>query len=235
MDDNSYLNSVCFNNQPAKTLCTLLVIIAVLVVLHLCTGLVAYFNDVPWALDLYFVFNVGSDQSIPTHFAVSAWLVSAGLALKLSRKTGNAATVQRGWKIIAYVSLFLSVDELAMFHERLTGPFRRFFGTEGYLWYAWVIPYGIGVIIIFLVLTKFLLSQPRKIGGLLILSGVIFVAGAVGFEMVGADMVFRGEEKGIPYRLIFTIEETLEMVGVSVFIYTLLLSLQLNTEKTLDR
>jgi len=217
---------------PRRALRILLCVTAVLVVLHLATGTFFYFNNVPWASDLYFIFNVGSDQSVPTHFAVSAWLIASGLALKLSSITGNSRIVRRGWIIIAFISLFISIDELVMFHERLTDPFRTFLGTEGYLFYAWVIPYGIATIILFLVLVRFLFQQPPRIVSLLVFSGAIFVAGAVGLEMIGADMVFKGEEKGIPYRVIFTMEETLEMLGVAVFIYTLLLAIQMSEEKT---
>ncbi len=43
---------------------------------------------------------------------------------------------------------FLAIDETAQIHEKLIAPIRVAFGLTGALYFAWVIPYGIGVLVL---------------------------------------------------------------------------------------
>lgn len=56
-------------------------------------------------------------------------------------------------------------------------------------------------------------------------SGMIYLIGVLGFEMIGSFLVRTGDIKlhGISYGLISTLEETLEMIGLILFIYTLMI------------
>ena len=58
------------------------------------------------------------------------------------------------------------------------------------------------------------------------LSGVIYVGGAVGVEMIGGYHSQMYGENNFAYGMITTIEESLEMMGILVFIYSLLFYLQ---------
>ncbi|PIQ22106.1 MAG: hypothetical protein COW65_04945, partial [Cytophagales bacterium CG18_big_fil_WC_8_21_14_2_50_42_9] len=55
--------------------------------------------------------------------------------------------------------------------------------------------------------------------------GAIYVLGVIGFEMIGGS-IYQGStgvrDTSLPYMVVMTIEETLEIVGMSLFIYTLL-------------
>jgi hypothetical protein len=52
-------------------------------------------------------------------------------------------------------------------------------------------------------------------------AGIIFVAGAVGMEMVGGRYVFYNGKEELQYALMVTLEELLEMTGIIIFIYAL--------------
>lgn len=54
------------------------------------------------------------------------------------------------------------------------------------------------------------------------LSGAIFVTGAVGFEFFGGNHVKLYGEENFIFSLFYTCEEFLEMLGIALFIYTLL-------------
>lgn len=68
---------------------------------------------------------------------------------------------------------------------------------------------------------------------LFIVSGIIYVSGAIGFELLGgkeAEMLTQGEvnkifsvKKNVAYYLYYTCEEFLEMFGIALFNYSLLL------------
>ena len=72
------------------------------------------------------------------------------------------------------------------------------------------------------VLLKLLLALPRQTAAMVLLSGVIFVAGALGMEMVGAHYFRPGVTPDWAYTICYTLEETLEMVGPAIFIRTAL-------------
>ncbi|MFK5937894.1 MAG: hypothetical protein QM497_05785 [Sulfurimonas sp.] len=122
------------------------------------------------------------------------------------------------------IFLFLSIDEMISIHENFTRITKLLVDTTGLLYYAWIIPYGIALIIFILTYSKFLLHLPKNIMLLFILSGSIFVLGAIGIEMFGGENVelMKGSNDSLHYAVLYTIEETLEMLGIALFIYTLL-------------
>jgi len=91
------------------------------------------------------------------------------------------------------------------------------------LYYAWVIPYSIGVVIFLLAYAKFVFILPLKTRNLFIISGVIFISSAVGIEFFESWSIYTQGEKGPYYHYLYfvTIEEPLEMIGLALFIYAL--------------
>ena len=69
---------------------------------------------------------------------------------------------------------------------------------------------------------KFLLDLPSRTRVLFISSGILFVTGAIGFELIGGWYADKHGTGNITYALITTCEELLEMLGIALFIYTLL-------------
>ncbi|OQY50149.1 MAG: hypothetical protein B6230_06850, partial [Desulfobacteraceae bacterium 4572_89] len=69
-----------------------------------------------------------------------------------------------------------------------------------------------------------------KTMSLFISSGVVFLLGAVGFEMLGAREAQLHSYESIRYAVFYTVEEFLEMTGIVIFIYGLLTLLQARIE-----
>ena len=126
------------------------------------------------------------------------------------------------WLFLSLIFLFLSIDETASLHESLIKPLGNAVHTSGVLYYAWVIPYGLAALVFVFLYLRFLLDLPRTIMLLFILSGVIYVSGALGFEMLGGWYAERHGEVSIVYAMLYTFEETLEMAGIALFVYSLL-------------
>ena len=57
---------------------------------------------------------------------------------------------------------------------------------------------------------------------MLLLSGVIFIAGSLGMEMLGAHYLKPRWSGDWAYTICYTLEETLEMIGPALFIRTAL-------------
>jgi hypothetical protein len=165
--------------------------------------------------------DLDAEQSIPTFYS-SATLLFCSLLFAIvtiaKKKSGEQYVY---WLGLALIFLFLSVDEALMVHELLIDKVRSTMRTSGIFYFAWVIPYSIALIIFLLVYVKFLYNLPSKTRILFIISGLIYVTGAIGIELIGGRY---SELHGynVTYFVITTIEELLEMTGIVILIYTLM-------------
>jgi hypothetical protein len=168
------------------------------------------------------LFDLDKEANIPTFFSALVLIFCAFLLWMIAKHHKTAGSPYVLWMGLAVIFTFLSVDEISALHERLIGPIREALNTSGLFYYAWIIPYGFALIVFVAIYFRFLIRLPRQIRNLFILSGAIFVTGAIGFEMLGG---WHAESNGMDntlYCLFYTCEETLEMMGSVTFIYALL-------------
>ena len=144
-----------------------------------------------------------------------------GVVAALKRKTAGPHSFR--WMCLSAIFLYMSVDEAVGLHELLTEPTRRLLGLEakGVLYFAWVIPGMVVGAALALWYWTLLLSLPTRTKWQFVLAAVLFVGGAIGMELVGG-VYYRPEGATLAYSVVSTIEETLEMAGVIVFINALL-------------
>ena len=128
----------------------------------------------------------------------------------------------RHWVGLCLIFVALAIDEAASIHELTIEPMRDLFGASGILYWAWVIPGGIFVIMVAAIYLRFILQLPDRTRRLFIISAVTFVGGALGMEMIGAAWFDVHGRRNLGYSFFWTVEETLEMCGVLIFIYALL-------------
>lgn len=173
-------------------------------------------------------FLLDEEANIPTFFAFSLLvLCSALLALIGVRAILAQRAFRFRWTLLAASFLFFAFDEAASVHERLIVPLRTAFDAMGFdatgwTYFAWVIPaWGI-VAMMALFYLPFLRGLPEPCGRLFVLSGVLYVGGAVGVEMPGGAYYEAYGKQNFTYQLITTVEETLEMLGLTVFAYALM-------------
>lgn len=144
------------------------------------------------------------------------------LIARLAERTRRDPANTRKWLLLAVVFMAMAVDESVSFHEALIDPLRAHFGTTGILHFAWVIPGAIAVVLLGLYFLPFVLSLPVRTGLLFVLSGSLYVGGALGMELVGGALAAEhGMDAGI-YLTAATVEESLEIVGLSVFFCALI-------------
>jgi hypothetical protein len=118
----------------------------------------------------------------------------------------------------------MAVDEQVPFHNLATLPVRSALsGLPSALRFAWVIPALALVLVVAVFFLRFFLRLPARTRTGIALASAIYVGGAVGMEMVAAIYLGWGRvQRDAVYVLIFTIEETMEMAGMIVFIHCLL-------------
>lgn len=169
-------------------------------------------------------FDLSTDTSIPTWYSAAILFLAAvfaGLitvdAFKESRKYCYH------WLGLALLFALFSVDEVARIHERFGDRLgsRLVDDNTGLFYYSWVAAGLVFVILFALAYLPFLLSLPRRTAGLLILSGLLFVGGALGVEMWNGSYSETHGAWNMAYALGTAVEEFMEMAGVSIFIYAL--------------
>jgi hypothetical protein len=125
------------------------------------------------------------------------------------------------WLVLGVVFFLLAFDEAASLHEKLV-PIFQAHGASGLLYFAWVIPAGIFVAVLGLAYLRFLLALPRDIRMLVVVSAALYVGGALLVELPeGAYAEVYGQNTFV-FHAFTVLEETFEMLGLSVFSYTLL-------------
>lgn len=193
----------------------------------LIANLIVVFSQAYFVFDdvhgLTRLFSFSAEKNIPTLFSSLALILSAALLLVIATTHKKLKASYLPWLGLTFVFLFLAIDETASIHEKLTLPVRESLNTSGFLYFAWVIPYGIALAILWALYSKFLINLPRRTMILFFISGLIYVSGAMGLEMIGGLRADLHGSDDLVYLLIVTCEEFLEMLGIVIFIYALLL------------
>ena len=185
------------------------------------------FNRQALVFQMLDFFDLRQEGNFPTFYSVLLLFTSSILLFGISIRQKNSESPTVLWLILGVIFVFLSLDEMTEIHETIDHSFLRVkFNFSGYLINAWVVPYSIAVFFIFLIYLKFIFKLPRRIAILFVISGAIYVLGAIGFEMIGGRQ-YELHGRGIIVISLGTVEEFLEILGISIFIYSLILYISL--------
>lgn len=173
--------------------------------------------------------SLDTENSLPAWFS-SILLFFNAAALTLVALCARAKNDRDAiyWIILAWAFLFLSADEVASLHERTTEPFRYALNTSGLFFFAWVVPYGIGVLALALFYARFLLRLPRVTLVWFCAAGLMYLGGAIGMDMLGGVYAEKHGADHAVYVVSMIIEESLEIAGLSVFFIALRRHLAVN-------
>lgn len=174
-------------------------------------------------LGLIDTFNVNYENNVPTFFSTFLLVSCAAVLAVIANQPAVAAREAAYWRWLCFIFLFLAVDEDASLHELLIDPIQRHVPLDGPLYFAWVIPYSLAVLVVGLLFLKFVLRLPARTRRLVIAAGGLYLAGALGFELIaGSYLTAYGESEELRYSLLVAGEEFLEMSGIILFLYALL-------------
>lgn len=190
---------------------------------HVIGQYIEHFRGDPVLWGLVPRFNMNGEMSVAAWYSTLLLMASAALfalAASLARQTG--APFVRSWTGLAAIFIYLSLDEATAIHELTITPLRRRFDiTEGWLYFAWVVPAAALVTILMLAYMPFLLRLPSPTRRGFIIAGMLFVGGALGVEAVSG---WYGSTHGhdYTYEIIGAAEEVFEMAGIVVLLMTLI-------------
>ncbi|MEH2448909.1 MAG: hypothetical protein V7K18_24935 [Nostoc sp.] len=170
----------------------------------------------------YELFNLDGEFNIPAWYSSFTLLFCSGL-LKVITAMKTKDRYFAYWKTLSFIFLYSSLDEAFSFHEILIIPsVRQSLHLNPAFYETWVIP-GIVLVGVFAFkYLKFLLHLPHKTRYLFLIAAIVYVGGGLGMEMVGGLLRVDFERRTLITLSGIIVEESLEMVGIVIFIYALL-------------
>ncbi len=221
--ESTVAEQIAISLHPQIVLRVLAATIAALLVLQFAALALKYSaSDFPGRDTFVHAFLLDEEANVPTWYSSSVLLMSSALLAVIAYSTRRVRGRFVGhWAVLSVIFLALSVDEEAALHEGAI-RLRETFGLGGIFYYAWVIPGLIFVAVVGVAFLRFLFSLPSRSRALVVASGLIFLSGALGVEMVGGVRAEIYGKNNLIQDLLTTGEELLEMSGSALFVYTLI-------------
>ncbi|MDM8523604.1 hypothetical protein QUF80_09560 [Desulfococcaceae bacterium HSG8] len=209
--------------KPKKVGLSFLSIVVFLTLIH-CIVLVSFFYlDNPNIFFFVRWFDLDIEKNIPSSYSSFAIFVCSFLFFIIAIHKRRRLDYERScWFGLTVIFLFLSIDEGFQIHENIGDIAENHINATGFLYFPWIVPYGFAVIVFGLVYLKFILGLPKKTAVLFILSGTVYLTGAMVFDMLGGREAELHGFDSVTYCILYTIEEFLEMIAIVVLIYALL-------------
>jgi len=179
----------------------------------------AWLNTVMFFID---EFNMDNEHVLQSYFSGLLLLIPAALLLVIAawkQKTKAPFAIQ--WALLGLIFLYMTVDEVIQIHENWDVPLSNLISPKGYFYIDWVRSAVILVTLFGLLYLRFFFNLPRRTMLLFGLSGAVYLMGVLGLEMLAGEYVSTYQQWGYDYGMLVAREETLEMLGMSLFIFTL--------------
>ncbi|HKY62661.1 MAG TPA: hypothetical protein VJR29_04505 [bacterium] len=165
------------------------------------------------------LFSLSFEGNVPTWYS-SCLLFWCGLIL-IEIAGGirkRRAAYGRHWTFLGIGFFYMSLDEAIGIHESLGG----ITGSGGILYYDWIVPAAVLLLILALFYWPFLGSLRPDLRRRFLLAATLYVGGAVGMELPLGYWVTRFGDDGFGYAGLDLVEEALELVGATLFLTTLI-------------
>ena len=185
---------------------------------HFLKHVLSYDTLFGWlVLNLAPFFDLNGETNIPTWYSSSALLLcSILLAIIASTTNKNNARYVLHWRALSVIFLGMSMDEVVQLHELADAPMRSILHAGDFFFHAWTVLGIAFVLILGLAYLRFLAYLPAKTRGLFLVAGTVYCIGAIGMELANQSPWM------VMVVMIETVEESLEMLGVVIFIYALM-------------
>lgn len=167
-------------------------------------------------------FGLDVETSVQTFFSTALLLIVSALMLaagRVDRARGEGGPVR--WYALSLLTFVMAADEAAGIHELLIRPVREIVDATGFVYFAWVIPGALLVVLIVVLNWGFVSGLPRRTRRGLVAASALYFGGALGVEAVGGAYAEVNGQDTLAYGLIVAVEEGLEMAGLVLAIYAM--------------
>ncbi|NNE61336.1 MAG: peptidase M48 Ste24p [Woeseia sp.] len=214
------------NVNPRKVAVAFLSVATTLAVINAILLFFYFYLDDDELYGLIDFFDFDIEGNVPTLYSAVALLFCSSLLALITTVNWRRPDEWRfHWLGLTILFFLLAIDEGTAIHEEVGTFLEDYLEATGALYFLWVLPYGIATLVLGLTYLRFVLQLPPDTRMRFVLAGVIFLSGALGVEMLGAWEAGLHGTTTVTYCLLYSVEEMLEMLGVILFMYALLLHL----------
>lgn len=172
------------------------------------------------------IINLDAESTAISWYASAVLGFAAVLLWTAGRLSSHLPVRARyGWYVLALAFVLLSLDEVAQVHETMNAVGRHLGVSTDLVLFRWVLVAIPAIFVLGAVLIPFLWHLERRTLVSFILSGVVFVSGAVGMEIVGGS-ILQDEGAGRSYMTAVVVEEGMEILGATMFVGSILAHLR---------
>ncbi len=202
--------------------------VVVLLALSLTGQIARYRLGVHRMSPIVVLFDVNLEGNIPAWYSAATILGCSALfaLIAIWRRQGADRRFAKHWLGLSLLFLLASIDEEASLHELVStilgGEISQFVSLPPYLYYAWVLVAIPFLLVLAVTYLRFLAALPPPFARWLIASAAVYLAGAIGVEMIGSYLAVTMGMENMRYALVSTVEEGLEMMGIVMLLYALL-------------
>lgn len=160
------------------------------------------------------LFSLSYEGNVPTFYSaiILSWsAVLCALCGLAARKSGIGFVPH--WWILALGFFYIAIDEVFSIHE-MAG---RWANLSGVLYFSWVVPAAVVVLVVGISYVRFLRHLPRRTAIRFLIAGTMYVGGAVLMELPLGYWTEKHGSHNLGYGLIDAVEESLEMLSINLF------------------
>ncbi|MEK9726968.1 MAG: hypothetical protein VW397_02545 [Candidatus Margulisiibacteriota bacterium] len=139
-------------------------------------------------------FKITTEKNWPTLVSTLQLILSGSMLYALykeSLRSNVEVLICRYWRILAFIFFILAFDEWFTIHDLLGHAFSNHMGTLGTM-FGWTLLYMIIMVVFFIWSLRFLIYLPFKTAIGMVVSGSIFLIGAIGFELLNTEEFKQG-------------------------------------------
>ncbi len=163
--------------------------------------------------------DVEAERSLYTWYSTCILLLTGFIASCHADRVGRHGPHFRQWVGIGVLFVYLSADEMLSIHEKLSAIGGRIVEPTGFFRYAWVVPGLFLVAVVAFALFSLVKDLPKRQRFWTIVSGAVFLGGAVGMEMISGKIAFALSRDTLLYQAVNSLEEAMEVIGVLMFLW----------------
>src|SRR4028118_232370 len=122
----------------------LLRVVVCLVLLFVLTQMTVYFLPDYIGRDFFAdKFSLDHEGNIPTFYSFLGLLFSSVLLGAIAHvKNLDSDRYKNHWKILSFIFLYLSLDEIGQLHENLIYPMQKLLNPTAFLSFTWIVPFS---------------------------------------------------------------------------------------------
>lgn len=207
--------------RPGDLLNMLLAVIAVIVAAE-AVRLIAHSFGHPTLMGIAQRITLDGEGNLATWFSSILLFLAGSLAFLIFRDRRKLSCDYAAyWAGLGIIMCYMSMDEAIAIHELTIRPLRHQFGFSGALYFSWVVPGAVFVCLVAAAYLRFLAFLPRRTAMMMLISGGMFVTGALGMDLFEGILHEAQQRDTVAFWTLTTIEEVLEMISIAFFIYAL--------------